>query len=84
MNYQELIDTMSPALYERLTRAVELGKWPDGTPLSREQRETTLRAIIAWGEQNLGERERVGFIDSKKKDGEVCDDPEEKPLNWQE
>ena len=84
MNYQELIDAMSPDLYERLKRAVELGKWPDGELLSREQREISLQAIIAWGENHLGEQQRVGYIDTKDKQGESCDDPAELPLKWRE
>lgn len=84
MNYQELIDSLSPELYERLRRSVELGKWPDGRPLSREQRETTLQALIAWGEQNLPPEQRVGFIDRGHKAGDICDDPSEQPLNWQD
>ena len=81
-DYQQLIKTMSPELYERLKNAVETGRWPDGRAVTREQRENALQAVIAWGEQNLDKAERVGFIDKGHKDGDVCDDPEETPLNW--
>ena len=79
-----MIDTMSPDIYRSLVRAVELGKWPDGKPLTPEQRENALQAIIAWGEKHLAETERVGYIDKGHKAGDTCDEPDEMPLNWKE
>ena len=79
-----MIDSMSPEIYRSLKRAVEVGKWPDGQRLTREQRENALQAIIAWGERHLSETERVGYIDKGHKDGETCDDPVEMPLSWKE
>ncbi len=84
MDYQELIETMSQETYLSLKRAVELGKWPDGKTLSREQRENTLQAVIAWGRAHLGEQEQVGYIDKKHKEGDSCDDPTETTLTWKE
>lgn len=84
MDYQQLIETMSPEIYQSLIRALELGKWPDGKPLTREQRQNTMQAVIAWGERYLSERERVGFIDKKQKAGDSCDDPQETTLTWKE
>ncbi len=82
MDYQQLINAMTPDLYRRLRRAVELGKWPDGQTLTPEQRESALQAVIAWGEQHLPAEERVGYIDRGHKNGDSCDNPEETPLNW--
>ncbi len=79
-----MIDTMSPDIYRSLVRSVELGKWPDGKPLTPEQRENALQAIIAWGEKHLEETERVGYIDKGHKAGDTCDEPDEMPLNWKE
>ncbi len=79
-----MIDTMSPDIYRSLVRSVELGKWPDGRPLTPEQRENALQAIIAWGEKHLEETERVGYIDKGHKAGDTCDEPDEMPLNWKE
>lgn len=84
MDYQQLIESMSPDVYRSLKRAVEVGKWPDGRELSGEQRESALQAIIAWGEIHLEQQQRVGFIDKKHKAGDTCDDPQETPLNWQD
>lgn len=84
MDYQQLIDTMTPEIYENLKRSVEVGKWPDGRAVTPEQREHAMRAIIAWGQAHLDESERVGYIDKGHKGGDVCDDPEETPLSWKD
>lgn len=88
MDYQQLIDAMTPELYERMRRALEIGKWPDGTPLTGEQREQTMQAVIIWGERHLDTQERVGFINKKEKEGELCDSETESqestPLKWKD
>ncbi len=48
MSLQGLIESMTPEVYERLKTAVELGKWPDGTVLSDEQKETSFQAVMAY------------------------------------
>lgn len=74
MDFDDMIRTITPEIYENLKRAVELGKWPDGKLLTKEQLEMSMQAIIAYDHQNLSEQERVGFIDRGSKDeGEVCD-----------
>ena len=84
MDYQTLIDSMSPEIYQNLKRAMEIGKWPDGRPLSAEQRTTVMEALISWGERHLPEDQRVGFIDRGHKAGEVCDDPGTTTIKWQD
>jgi len=84
MNYQQMIETMSPEVYESLRLALELGKWPDGRLLTPQQKEDTMQAVIAWGEKHLPAEQRIGYIDRGHKAGEACDEPEETPLNWQD
>ena len=84
MDYQQLIETMTPAIYQNLKRSVEIGKWPDGKPLTPEQRQEAMQAVIAWGKLYLPENERVGFIDKGHKAGDSCDDPQETALKWRE
>ncbi len=84
MAYQRLIETMTLETYTSLKRSVEMGKWPDGKILTREQRENAMQAIIAWGRLHLPEKDRVGYIDRGHKAGEVCDEPEQTPLTWKE
>ena len=82
MDYQQLLQTMTPETYQRIKRAVELGKWPDGRRLTPEQREHAMQAVIAWDQMHLGETDRVGYIDKKHKAGDSCDNPLEAPLKW--
>lgn len=84
MDYLQLIATMPPETYKSLVRSVEIGKWPDGRPVTSEQRENAMQAIIAWGEQHLSERDRIGYIEKKAKADPSGDSPPETPLNWKE
>lgn len=69
MTFEKMIQAMTPDVYASLKRAVELGKWPNGQKLSQEQRETSMRAVIAYEMANLPEEQRSGYIDRTKKDG---------------
>lgn len=74
MDFEALIQSITPEIYQNLKRAVELGKWPDGTPLTKEQLEMSMQAIIAYDHEHHSEEQRVGFIDrGSKSEGEVCD-----------
>lgn len=80
-----MLQVLNPEIVDRLRRAVELGKWPDGQRLTREQVATCLQAVIAWESKNLPEHERSGYIAKEEKEGEVCDDPahdHEKPVKF--
>ncbi|MBY5991661.1 YeaC family protein [Ferrimonas balearica] len=48
MDWQSMVDSLTPQMVERLQSGVETGKWPDGTVLSAQQRESAMQAIIAW------------------------------------
>ncbi|MFK8042574.1 YeaC family protein [Congregibacter sp.] len=69
MDYQSLIDTLSPDIVARLRQGIETGRWPDGKPVTPEQREHSLQAVIAWEQQHLPQDQRVGYIDKGKKAG---------------
>ncbi len=62
MNLRQMLDAMTPDVYERLKRAVELGRWPAGDPLTAAQRELCLQAVIAYDFTRKPEAERVGYI----------------------
>ena len=94
MDFQQLIDSITPDIYESLKLAVERGKWPDGRKLTATQREHSMQAIIAYDVRHTPEDRRVGYIPPKKvpskKKTEPCDtnkrsdhsdDPQ--PLKWQ-
>ncbi|PWC20752.1 DUF1315 domain-containing protein [Brenneria roseae subsp. roseae] len=48
MQLDDLIEAMTPEIYQRLATAVELGKWPDGVALSAEQKENCLQMVMMW------------------------------------
>lgn len=47
-NLDEILDAMTPEIYQRLMTAVELGKWPDGVKLTPEQKENSLQLVMLW------------------------------------
>ena len=60
--FAQMIENITPEIYESLKLAVELGKWADGRKLTTEQKELSLQALIAWEIQNLPEDERIGYM----------------------
>ena len=48
MNLDEIINSMTPEVYLRLSTAVELGKWPDGVALTPEQKDNSLQLVMLW------------------------------------
>lgn len=97
MSYEDILRTLDPTLIQRLRNAVETGRWPDGRPVTKEQRETSLQAVLAWEAVHLPAHERVGFIDKGVKSGaspqrqeqgsrttdEAARDRDVQPLRWQ-
>jgi uncharacterized protein YeaC (DUF1315 family) len=74
VDYDDMIDSITPETYQTMLRAIETGRWPNGDRLTEAQREHCMAAVIAWGERHLTEKERVGYIDrGEKEEGEVCD-----------
>ena len=61
-SFNEMIDNLTPEIYESLKLAVEIGKWSDGRKLTQEQKELSLQAVIAWEMQNLPEDQRTGYM----------------------
>jgi uncharacterized protein YeaC (DUF1315 family) len=73
-SFDALLAAMSPELHQQLKTAVELGKWPNGERLSKEQVALCLQAVIAWDARNLPESERVAYIDRRKLKTSHCGD----------
>jgi hypothetical protein len=86
MNFDKLIENMTPDIHQALKRAVEIGKWPNGKELTQEQRALCLEAVISYDNKFLSEEQRVGYIHrGKKAEGAMCDDDtkeQDKPLKW--
>ncbi len=70
MNFEELLDTLTPEMVVSMKRAVELGKWPDGRVLTQDQREQSLQAVLAWEVKNLPEEKRTGYMPQSCKGGD--------------
>ncbi|MDD2050775.1 YeaC family protein [Pseudomonas putida] len=60
--FAQMIENITPEIYQSLKLAVELGKWADGRKLTTEQKELSLQAVIAWEMQNLPEEQRTGYM----------------------
>jgi len=58
----ELIDGITPEIYQNLRSAIELGKWETGEPLSDEQKEYCMQAIIAYEHRHVPVERRTGFM----------------------
>ncbi|MGO1297111.1 MAG: YeaC family protein [Vibrio sp.] len=48
MDKQQLINAITPDIYQRLRQAVETGKWPDGSPLTQQQRDSSMQAVMMY------------------------------------
>ncbi|VYU61127.1 YeaC family protein [Metakosakonia massiliensis] len=48
MNIEQVLNSMTPEIYQRLLTAVETGKWPDGVALTPEQKENSLQLVMLW------------------------------------
>ncbi len=68
MDFQQLVDTMTPEIYENIKTAVELGKWPDGNPLTEKQKEAAIQAIMVYDAKNYGDHDEPFRV---KADGSV-------------
>ena len=65
-SFAEMIENITPDIYQSLKLAVEIGKWSDGRKLTAEQRELALQAMIAWEIQNLPEDQRTGYMGAQE------------------
>lgn len=57
----ELTAQITPAMHAELRRAVELGKFSDGSRLGATQLENCLQLVILYEGQHLPEDQRTGF-----------------------
>ncbi|MAH74165.1 MAG: hypothetical protein CBC09_09375 [Cellvibrionales bacterium TMED49] len=64
MKFRNLARSLTPEVYQTFKRAVEIGRWPDGSGLSVDQKEICIQAIIEF-ESDIPESQRTGFIASR-------------------
>ena len=68
MKFEDAAEAIAPEIYVRFKEALELGKWPDGRVLTKDQKEICLQAVMLYeAKHNLSENQRTGYVDSTKK-----------------
>ncbi|WP_341663755.1 DUF1315 family protein [Vibrio sp.] len=67
MDAEQLVNAITPEAYERLLYAVETGKWPEGTPLSQQQRDSCMQAVMLYQSKHNSEAQHM----TVSKGGEV-------------
>ena len=56
----DILDALTPAIYENLKQAIELGRWQDASRLSTEQLEHAMQLVILYEARHLPEQDRTG------------------------
>ena len=69
----DLVISLTPEMADDLKRAIELGKFPDGSVVSGQQKELMLEAMIIYDSLKLPEQDRTGFIHRKKTASGILD-----------
>ncbi|KMV30292.1 DUF1315 family protein [Photobacterium swingsii] len=59
MDLEKVLHAMTPEVYQRLMTAVEIGKWPDGTVLTQEQRDATMQAVMLYQSRHNQDAEHM-------------------------
>lgn len=57
MNFNALVQAMSPETYEKLAEAVATGRWADGKVMDEAQRAHSLQLVMAYQSQVLKSEE---------------------------
>ena len=68
MNTEQLLSAITPEVYQRLTYAVETGRWPEGTPLSQAQRDSCMQAVMLYQSKHNTAAEHMSVAAG----GEIC------------
>ncbi|MAM85945.1 YeaC family protein [Allohahella sp. A8] len=67
MDLQTLLKQITPDVYDALRHSLQLGRWPDGKPLTQEQKALCMEAIIRYEHiNNFPEDKRTGYVGPKK------------------
>ncbi len=66
MDLDKLVSTITPDIYERLKKAVELGRWENGVKLTEQQVSDSLQLLIAYDEKNKATEDRIGYVRPKE------------------
>lgn len=82
MTLEQLIQSLTPEVYENLKNAVATGRWPNGRKLEEGQSELCMQAILHYENiHDLPAEQRVGYIAGGCKSSK--DDDDTQPLTLQ-
>ncbi|UTV26890.1 YeaC family protein [Photobacterium atrarenae] len=59
MELEQLLQAMTPEVFQRISTAVEIGKWPDGTLLTPAQRDAAMQAMMIYQSRYNTEAEHM-------------------------
>ncbi|MGF1723406.1 YeaC family protein [Photobacterium nomapromontoriensis] len=59
MELETLLKALTPEIYQRMSAAVETGKWPDGTSLTTEQRDSAQQAVMLYQSRHNHDAEHM-------------------------
>ncbi|GAB2664878.1 YeaC family protein [Vibrio panuliri] len=59
MDVEQLVNAITPEAYERLLYAIETGKWPEGTVLTQEQRDSCMQAVMLYQSKHNAEAQHM-------------------------
>ncbi|QKX15992.1 YeaC family protein [Microbulbifer sp. YPW1] len=76
----DLLQALNPQIVGSLKRAIELGKWPNGVPLTEEQKSLCGEAVAHWEQQHRSPTERVGYVPPKATP--CADKHEDEVVSW--
>lgn len=75
---EELLEDITPEIYQNLKTAIEVGKWDSGQSLSEEQKEYCMQAIIAYEHRHVPLEQRTGFLDPAALSASHCKNSRDK------
>lgn len=62
MDYSQVVDNLSPEIIEKLTTAIEIGRWESGEKLTSEQIESAMQAVMVWQAKHIDNSDSEPFI----------------------
>lgn len=68
MDTEQLLNAMTPEVYQRLAYAVETGRWPEGTILSKAQRDSCMQAVMLYQSKHNTDAQHMSVAAG----GEIC------------
>lgn len=75
MDLERILQALNPDIIDKFKEAIALGKWPDGSLLTLQQKETCMQAVIAFEQTFVAEDERTAYVPAKST---ACETPAQK------